>query len=135
MQSAFFVINLAIRGFAWNFTSVWFFVYRKGLLLRQLSSGPHVLQLIFKLGEGRASRKQVMKLLECEMINDWGSADQFRTHFREDLTRAGTNLPVPPNHLDFLKSENFTNSNFIEDDLSLENIEMGNSDAFDLEQR
>lgn len=68
------------------------------------------------------------------MINDWSSADQFRNHFQGDLKRAGTNLPVPPNHLDAFKAENHTSSNFIEDDFSLEELEMAESDVFDLEQ-
>lgn len=69
------------------------------------------------------------------MINDWASADQFRNHFREDLKRAGTNLPVPPNHMDFLKASKLARNNeFLDDDLSLEELEMAESDVFDLEQ-
>ncbi|CAL8115534.1 unnamed protein product [Orchesella dallaii] len=104
---------------------------RTGLILRQLASGPHLLQLIYKVGEGKASGREIMTLLECEMINEWGAADQFRNHFREDLRRAGVNLEVPPNHLDFLKSQNGDST--VDDLESLE--EMGLSeDVFDLDQ-
>lgn len=107
-------------------------LYRKGLLFRQVASGPHLLQLIYKLGKGRGSGKEVMKLVECEIVNDWGSADQFRHRFQEDLHQSGVSLEVPPNHLAALKLGNTT---IVEEDNSLEELEMAQGDAFDLEQR
>lgn len=98
-----------------------------------MASGPHVLQLVYKVGPGRASKREIMRLVECEMIDDWGSADQFRNHFREDLIREGTTLKVPPNHFDFLKSGN-KSTGFDEEGSSLEEMEVADGDVFELDQ-
>ncbi|XP_035702681.1 uncharacterized protein LOC110850584 isoform X1 [Folsomia candida] len=71
---------------------------RRGLMLRQVASGPHFLQLIYKLNYGTMTGSKHRKLVECEVINDWKAGNEFRSQFRRELVAQGLqNLGVPAN--------------------------------------
>ncbi|CAL8138605.1 unnamed protein product [Orchesella dallaii] len=76
---------------------------RTGLMLRQFALGPYFQKSIYKVEE--RSGQEIKTLLECEIINDVDTTDQFRNNFQEELRCAGVNLPVPPNLVDFLNSQ------------------------------
>jgi len=63
---------------------------RISLLLRQVSSGEDFLQMIFQIKEVDGFKIK-QKLLECEIVNDLGAADQFRSQFESELK----NLVLP----------------------------------------
>ncbi len=54
--------------------------------------------MVYKKRTG-GSRGRRENLIECEVISDWGAADQFRSHFQNELQRSGLSLTVPANHL------------------------------------
>jgi len=53
--------------------------------------------MVYKQKEKTGGRRK-NHLVECEVINDWGAADQFRSHFQSELRRSGLSLQVPSNH-------------------------------------
>lgn len=95
--------------------------------MRQLASGQILLQMIYKLNSHnltnnsdnnnnnnlstKSKKHKKLKLLECEIINDWNGADQFRSNFKKELREAGLLLSVPNNYFNFT---HFQNDDFME---------------------
>ncbi|CAG7834230.1 unnamed protein product, partial [Allacma fusca] len=68
------------------------------MMLRQVARGPDFLQLIYKINR----RDEVIKthLVECEVLQDWESGNEFRNNFQRQLQNLGlSHLSVPANRL------------------------------------
>jgi len=60
-------------------------------------SGPDFLQMVFKVKKAKKLHRRD-KLVECEVINDWEAADQFRSQFQTELNKFNLKLQVPAYH-------------------------------------
>jgi hypothetical protein len=91
--------------------------------------------MIYKIHQDSSNAGKHRNLVECEVLNDWGAANQFRNKFQGELLRAGLHLKVPAN-----KGTNIDD----EDDDDDENTDtesyfnafnqLGDGDAIDLDQ-
>ena len=82
--------------------------------------------MVYKEKDKKGIRRKA-NLLECEVINDWGAADQFRSHFQNELKRSGLTLQVPSNHVN--QSLLFEKDEYLESE-----AETVSGDMIDLDQ-